>query len=89
MATNGPLRPHRVCIRITALHYVDLLAVNAQHAEGQAHLQTMFECGVPSGGRVDPETGAVTYPAASPAQPVSVRLDVVETIRVEAVEELA
>ena len=25
MGTNGPLRPHRVCIRVTALRYVDVL----------------------------------------------------------------
>lgn len=87
MGTNGPLRPHRVCIRITALHYVDVLAVNAQHAEGQAHLQTVFACGVPSGGRVDPETGDVTYPRGSFVEPVTMRLDRMETIRVDGVEE--
>lgn len=88
MGTNGPLKPHRVCIRITALHYVDLLAVNAEHAQGQAHLQTAFVCGVPSGGRVDPDTGDVGYPPSSPVQPVTVRLDLVENIRVDGVEEL-
>ena len=41
---NGPLRPHRVGIRITGIHYVELDAVNAQHAEGQALLLTIARC---------------------------------------------
>ena len=84
---NGPLRPHRVCIRITGLHYVELDAVNAQHAEGQAELRAFHACGLPSGSRVDPSSGDVTYPIAEPAKPVEVRLDRLTNIRCDSVEE--
>lgn len=83
---NGPLKRHRVGIRVTGIHYVELDAVNAQHAEGQAKLRFSFECGVPSGGRVDPSSGIVTYPVGHRPTPVEVRLDAVENIRVESIE---
>ena len=84
---NGPLRPHRVCVRITGLHYVDLDAVNAQHAEGQAQVRAIFEAQLPSGSRLDPTSGHVTYPIAEPAKPVAVRLDSIESIQVVEVVE--
>jgi hypothetical protein len=49
MGTNGPLRLHRVCVRITAIHYIEVDAVNAQHAEGQARLKAIVAYGLPSG----------------------------------------
>ena len=85
---NGPLRPHRVCIRVTGLHYVELDGVNAQHAEGQAHLETVFGLGVPSGGRVDPSSGDVTYPIGFRPGPVEFRLDAIETISIVGSEEI-
>ncbi len=75
---NGPLRPHRVGIRITGIHYVELDAVNAQHAEGQALLLTIARCC----GRIEPDSGKIIYRVGEPAKPVEVRLDSVESIRV-------
>ena len=81
------MRRHLVRVRITAVHYVEVDAVNAQHAEGQARLKTFSACGLPSGSRVAPSSGDVTYPIAEPAKPVEVRLDIVTNIRVESVTE--
>lgn len=85
---NEPLRPHRVCVRITGLHWVELDAVNKQHAEGQAEVRTIAEqCRLPRGSRVDPESGDVTYPIADPAKPVQVRLNSIENMMVVEVVE--
>ena len=79
---NGPLRPHRVGIRITGIHYVELDAVNAQHAEGQALLLTIARCCGRGVRRIEPDSGKIIYHVGEPAKPVEVRLDSVESIRV-------
>ena len=85
---NGPLRPHRVCIRVTGLLYVDIPGVNAVHAEGQARAQTVFRLGMPNGGRIDRTTGQWSYPVGHRPKPVEVRLDSIENVLVVGSEEL-
>lgn len=87
MGENGPLRPYRIGIRVTGTHYVELEAVNSEHAEGQALVQTIYTCGLPSGSNVAPSSGDVRYPAAMPAKPIEIRLDVVNNIRVVGIEQ--
>ena len=58
-----------------------------QHAEGQALLRAIFACGLPSGSRVAPSSGDVTYSIAEPAKPVEIRLDSIKNIRVDSVEQ--
>jgi len=87
---NGPLRPHRVCIRVTGLHYVELDAVNARHAEGQARLRVIAALGVPSGTHVGPHSsGNITYPIGYRPKPVEFRLDAIETISIVGSEEIS
>jgi hypothetical protein len=73
---------------LTPAPAVELDAVNARHAEGQAELRVVFACGVPSGGRVDPSTGNVTYPIGHRPTPVEIRVDAIENICVVDSEEL-
>lgn len=87
--SNGPLRPHRVGVRITGIHYVELEAVNARHAGGQALLRAAFAAGLRHGGRIDPATGDVSHPAGSTPPPAEIRLDALRNIVVESVEALA
>ncbi len=86
MGENGPLRPYRIGVRVTGIHYVDVEAVNNEHAEGQAHIRAFIACGLPSGSRVVPSNGDVRYPIAEPAKPVEVRLDVIKNICVVSAE---
>ncbi len=86
MGENGPLRPYRIGVRVTGIHYVDVEAVNNDHAEGQARLRAIFACRLPSGSQVVPSNGDVRYPIAKSAKPVEVRLDVVKNICVVSAE---
>jgi hypothetical protein len=86
MGENGPLRPYRIGVRVTGIHYVDVEAVNNDHAEGQAQLHAIFACGLPNGSRVLPHNGDVRYPIAESAKPVEVRLDVIKNISVVSAE---
>jgi hypothetical protein len=85
---NKPLRPRRVRLRVTGVVSLDVDGVNAAHAEGQALVKLIVRCGIPSGSRVDPDTGAVSYPLAEPARPVEVELAAITTITVEGSTEL-
>ena len=87
MPQPDPLRPHRVGIRITGIHYVELDAVNAQHAERQALLQAMFACCGKSIQRLVRQMAMSSTTSGRPAKPVTVRLISVTYIRVEGVEE--
>jgi len=86
MGQNGPLRPYRIGVRVTGIHYVDVEGVNDAHAEGQARLRTMIACDLPNGSNVAPHNGDVRYPIAEPARPVELRLDVITNIRVVSAE---
>jgi len=78
-----PKHPYRVCVRLTTLCYVDVEAIDAEHARDGAVFQTALACGVPSGTHIDPDSGKVSYPTASSSRPVNVRLESVECISVE------
>lgn len=85
---NGPLRPYRVCVRVTGVVYVDVEGVNPFHAEGKALIATHFNCGFGDGSRLDEETGAVAYAVGEGPRPRDIRLDAVRNIKVESSTEL-